>query len=119
MKSTKKIKKLQINSSEKGGKEMRVLVACANGSGTSLMMMKSVEKAYKSLGLPLTSIQHTNLSEGKSTAKQYDVVFTPLKFVDMFTSAKEAGITVVGVKNVMSDKEIAQRITDETDFLTR
>ena len=27
--------------------EMRILVSCANGSGTSLMMMRSVEKAMK------------------------------------------------------------------------
>lgn len=33
---------------------MRILVSCANGSGTSLMMMRSVEKAMKELGVPIT-----------------------------------------------------------------
>lgn len=32
---------------------MRILVSCANGSGTSLMMMRSVEKAMKELNIQL------------------------------------------------------------------
>ena len=98
---------------------MNILVSCANGSGTSLMMMKSVEKAMKKLGIPITKINHTSIAEGKSTATQYDAVFTPLNFVDMFKDAAAKGVKVVGVKNVMSDKEIAQRISDETDFETK
>lgn len=91
---------------------MRVLVACANGSGTSLMMMKSVEKALKAEGFNITNIHHCAISEGKSTAKSYDVVFTPMNFVNMFDSAKEKGITIIGVKNVMSPKEITQRVQE-------
>lgn len=91
---------------------MRVLVACANGSGTSLMMMKSVEKALKSEGFNITNIHHCAISEGKSTAKSYDVVFTPMNFVNMFDSAKDKGVTVIGVKNVMSPKEITQRVQE-------
>ncbi|MCT8192561.1 PTS ascorbate transporter subunit IIB, partial [Pseudomonas monteilii] len=41
---------------------MRVLVSCANGSGTSLMMMRSVEKALKSEGITITSIHHCAIS---------------------------------------------------------
>lgn len=95
---------------------MNILVSCANGSGTSLMMMRSVEKSMKKLGIPVSKINHTSIAEGKSTASQYDAVFTPLNFVDMFEDAAKKGVTVVGVKNVMSDKEITQRIVDETDF---
>ncbi|MGO3578013.1 MAG: PTS sugar transporter subunit IIB [Leuconostoc falkenbergense] len=95
---------------------MNIFVSCANGSGTSLMMMKSVEKSMKKLGIPVSKINHTSIAEGKSTASQYDAVFTPLNFVDMFEDAAKKGVTVVGVKNVMSDKEITQRIVDETDF---
>lgn len=89
---------------------MRVLVSCANGSGTSLMMKKSVEKALTALQIPITSIHHCAISEGKSTAKQYDVVFCPLNFLNMFEDAKQKGIPVIGVKNVMSVKEITERI---------
>ena len=96
---------------------MKILVSCANGSGTSMMMMRSVQKAFKRLNLPITQIEHTNLAEGKSTAKQYDMVFTTTNFVDMFKDAKEKGVQVIGVKNVMSDKEVEQRVREDTDLV--
>ncbi|GFH42442.1 PTS ascorbate transporter subunit IIB [Lactococcus hodotermopsidis] len=98
---------------------MRVLVSCANGSGTSLMMKRSVEKAMKAAGVPITNIHHCAISEGKSTAAQYDVVFCPLNFMNMFDGAKAKGVTIVGVKNVMSPKEIQERIETETDLVAR
>ncbi|WP_440896519.1 PTS sugar transporter subunit IIB [Amphibacillus sp. Q70] len=97
---------------------MRVLVSCANGSGTSLMMKRSVEKALKEEGFNITNIHHCAISEGKSTAKNYDVVFTPVNFANMFDAAKEKGVTVIGVKNVMSAKEVAERV-NESDLKER
>lgn len=82
---------------------MRVLVSCANGSGTSLMMKRSVEKAVI-LGIKITNIHHCSISEGKGQAGNYDVVFTSLNFVEMFNGAKAKGVTVVGVKNVMKQR---------------
>lgn len=88
---------------------MRILVSCANGSGTSLMMMRSVEKAMKELNIPITKIHHCAISEGKSSATQYDVVFTPVNFLKMFEQAQKKGTTVIGIKNVMSPKEIGEK----------
>ena len=68
---------------------MRILVSCANGSGTSLMMMRSVEKAMKELGVPITKIHHCAISEGKSSASQYDVVFTPVKFFTNVSASRK------------------------------
>lgn len=95
---------------------MNILVSCANGSGTSLMMMKSVQKAFQRLNIPISKIEHTSIAEGKSTAKQYDIVFTPSNFLNMFEDAKKSGIKVIGVKNVLNDKEIEQHIREETDL---
>ena len=83
------------------------------------MMKRSVETAMKTLGIKITSIHHCSISEGKGQAANYDVVFTPLNFVKMFDVAKAKGITIVGVKNVMSAKEIQERIETETDLMTR
>lgn len=91
---------------------MRILVSCANGSGTSLMMMRSVEKAMKELKVPITKIHHCAISEGKSSASQYDVVFTPMNFLPMFEQAKKRGITVIGIKNVLSPKEISEKFAE-------
>lgn len=90
---------------------MRILVSCANGSGTSLMMMRSVEQAMAELQVPITKIHHCALSEGKSSASQYDIVFTPQNFLAMFNQAEKRGTLVIGIKNVLSAKEIKEKFS--------
>ncbi|OTP10057.1 PTS system ascorbate-specific transporter subunit IIB [Enterococcus sp. 10A9_DIV0425] len=97
---------------------MKILVSCANGSGTSLMMMQSVKKAMNELAIPITKIHHCSIAEGKSSASQYDIVFTPINFIAMFTQAKERGIPVIGIKNVMSPKEIGEKFKETTLYIT-
>ena len=91
---------------------MRVLVACGNGSGTSLMIRKTVEKAFKAKDVKITNIHHCAISEGKSTARNFDVVFTPANFVKMFDQAAKKGVKIIGVKNPMSQKEIEERMLE-------
>lgn len=90
----------------------KILVACANGAGTSLMMKMSVEKATKRLGLKVENIHHCSISEGVSSARQYDIVFAPMNFVDMYKDAQSAGVMVIGLRNVLSDKEVEQRLVE-------
>ncbi len=89
---------------------MKVLVSCANGAGTSLMMKMRVEKAFKDLNVNVTKMHHCSISEGKSSASTYDVVFCPLNFVSMFEDAVKKGIVVIGMKNVLSDIEAKEKI---------
>ncbi len=89
---------------------MKVLVSCANGSGTSLMMSMTVKKAMKTLGIATTKVHHCAVAEGKSSATMYDVVFTSPTFVDQFKGAAAKGIPVIGVKNVMSEQEVIEGI---------
>lgn len=90
---------------------VKILVACANGAGTSLMMKMRVEKATKDLGIQVQTIHHCSLSEGKSAATQYDVVFCPLNFVSMFDDAAKKGVKICSMKNVLSDKEAKELLT--------
>ena len=90
---------------------IKILVACANGAGTSLMMKMRVEKAVKDLGIQVQTIHHCSLSEGKSAASQYDVVFCPLNFVNMFDDVAKKGVKICGMKNVLSDKEAKDCLT--------
>jgi len=91
---------------------IKILVACANGAGTSLMMKMSVERATKELGIPVMDIHHCSLSEGVSSATQYDIVFAPLNFVNMYDDAKKRGVTVIGLRNVLSDKEVKEKLIE-------
>lgn len=91
---------------------IKILVSCANGAGTSMMMKLRTEKAVKDLGLQVQTIHHCSISEGKSAAMGYDVVLCPLNFVDMFEAASKKGIPVVGIRNVLSDKEIKEKLVE-------
>lgn len=91
---------------------LNILVACANGAGTSLMMKLTAEKVIKSLDLKVGKLHHCSLSEGKSAASQFDIVFCPLNFISMFKDAGEKGTTVIGLKNVLSQKEMEQRLQE-------
>ena len=66
---------------------MRILVSCANGSGTSLMMMRSVEKAMKELGVPITKFIIAPFQK-ESSASQYDVVLLQSIFTNVSASRK-------------------------------
>jgi PTS system ascorbate-specific IIB component len=91
-------------------KQVKILVACANGAGTSLMMKMSVEKAVKALNIPVEKIHHCALAEGKSSASQYDIAFVPLNFVSMFENAQKQGTTVIGLRNVLSSDEVQEKL---------
>ena len=47
-----------------------------------------------------------------SVARQYDIVFSPLNFVNMYDSAAKAGVTVIGLRNVLSDAEMEQHLKE-------
>jgi len=91
---------------------MKMLVSCANGAGTSLMMKLTAEKVINKLGLKVTNLHHCSLSEGKSAAFQYDVVLCPLNFIGMFDDAKAKGVTVIGLRNVLSADEMEEKIKE-------
>ncbi|MCI6273192.1 MAG: PTS sugar transporter subunit IIB [Coriobacteriaceae bacterium] len=90
----------------------KILVACANGAGTSLMMKMTCERVTKKLGMGVSDIHHCALSEGVSCARQYDIVFSPLNFKDMYADAEKAGVTIIGLRNVLSDKEMETALVE-------
>lgn len=97
-------------------RNLKIIVSCANGAGTSLMMKMAVEKAAKELGLPVDTIHHCSLSEGKSSAGHYDIAFVPLNFVSMYKDAEAKGTAVIGLRNVMSGQEIKDKLL-QTKFV--
>jgi PTS system ascorbate-specific IIB component len=91
-------------------KNLKIMVTCTNGAGTSLMMKMSVENVAKELGIAVDKIHHCPMAEGKSSAGQYDVVFVPLNFISMFKEAQEGGTTVIGLRNVLSAAEVKEKL---------
>ncbi|MDO4272634.1 MAG: PTS sugar transporter subunit IIB [Eubacteriales bacterium] len=91
---------------------MSFLVCCANGAGSSLMMKMTMEKVLKKLNLKPAKIHHCALSEGKSAAVQFDVVFCAQNFVNMFKDAEKKGTIVIGLRNIMSMQEMEDKMKE-------
>ena len=88
-----------------------IICCCANGSGTSLMMAMTLEKVIKAQGYTkVNKTHHCSLSEGKNTAMSYDIVMCPQNFAKMFEAAAKKGTTVIGMRNVMSAKEMTEKL---------
>lgn len=90
---------------------LKIVVACANGAGSSLMIKFKVQEVMKELGID-AQIHHCAISEAKSIAPRYNVVVTALNFVKMFDSAKETGVKIIGIKNVLSAPEIKEKFLE-------
>lgn len=91
---------------------MSFLVCCANGAGSSLMMKMTMQKVLDKVGLKPGKIHHCALSEGKSAASQFDVVFCAQNFTNMFKDAEKKGTLVIGLRNIMSQKEIEDKMRE-------
>lgn len=85
---------------------VKILVCCASGSGTSMMMKLACEKACKAAGVEAT-VAHSPIAEAKSAARNYDVVITSPAFVSTFDSIKDQ-VHVAAVKNPLSQAEYTE-----------
>ena len=91
---------------------MSFMVCCANGAGSSLMMKMTMEKVLKKLGIKAGRVHHCALSEGKTAASQYDVVFCAQNFTSMFKDAQAKGTIIIGLRNIMSVQEMEEKMKE-------
>ena len=93
--------------------DMSFLVCCANGAGSSLMMKMTMQKALDKVGIRPGKVHHCALSEGKTAAVQYDVVFCAQNFANMFKDAEKKGTIVIGLRNIMSVQEMEDKMREK------
>jgi len=90
----------------------KVIAACGSGMGSSQIIKMKIEKIFKKHNVPVT-IHHCSISEAKAQAKSYDVVFCSETLVGTFAAAEQSGTVVIGLKNLLSEAEIEQKILDK------
>lgn len=78
----------------------KILACCANGAGSSLMMEKAIDKVMKKYNIKPAELRHCPVSEGKTAARSYDVVFCAKTFIKTFEDAQKSGTLVIPLKNV-------------------
>lgn len=90
---------------------LKVIAACGSGMGSSQIIKMKIEKIFKKLDIPVT-IKHSSVGEAKTQASNYDVVFCSDALKSNFKRAEEAGTIVIGLRNLLSEQEIEQKIME-------
>lgn len=91
---------------------LKVIAACGSGMGSSQIIKMKIEKIFRKLKIQ-ASIHHTSVGTAKSEATSYDVVFCSEALKSNFDRAEAAGTIVIGLKNLLSEKEIEEKIKDK------
>lgn len=90
---------------------LRVLAACGSGMGSSQIIKMKIEKIFKKHNIAI-QMHHCSVGEAKSQASNYDVIFTSTALEDNFHRAAASGVTIIGLKNLLSEKEIEEKIIE-------
>jgi len=94
---------------------MKILVTCAHGTGTGPVMKAKVEQVLQEYRIPFETIHHCAISEAKTLARDYDIIFCATSFASIFKNAADAGTTVIGMRNILSLEEIRLRLHDDPE----
>lgn len=87
---------------------MKVLAACGNGMGSSLIIKMKIQKVLTDMGLQC-DVHHASVGQAKSDAKNFDLVIVSEMFVKEFTNV--GNCKVVGLVNLLSDEEIKEKVS--------
>ena len=88
---------------------LRVLVACGNNAGTSILIANKAEKTFKKLGIEST-FTHASLNEAYQIAADYDLILTPRDLVKQFTLPQDSKTKIIGLTNVLSEAELVDKL---------
>ncbi|MBS3995092.1 MAG: PTS sugar transporter subunit IIB [Alkaliphilus sp.] len=88
---------------------LKVLVACGNGMGSSLIIKMKVEKVLKDMNMQF-NIHHASVGQAKSDAKNFDLVLVSRAFVNDFKVNEKT--KVIGLVNLLSEEEIRTKVSE-------
>ncbi|MDI4567681.1 MAG: PTS sugar transporter subunit IIB [Mycoplasma sp.] len=83
--------------------KLKILAACGNGMGTSMLIRLKIEKIARKLNL-FVEVEALSVGQSKSMTNIVDVIICSSYLVSEFNQNQRA--IVIGIKNLMSDKEI-------------
>ena len=90
---------------------LKVLVACGNGMGTSMLIKQKAENTFKKLNLE-AHFEHSGLDEASAAAAQYDIVFCPMNLVNQFSLPASSKTKIIGMVNVLSEQEMIDKLKE-------
>ncbi|UVD81881.1 PTS sugar transporter subunit IIB [Mycoplasma iguanae] len=82
---------------------LKIVAACGNGMGTSMIIKLKVQKICKALGIE-ADIEALSMGQSKGLTASVDIIISSTHLSSEFNHNQKAKI--VGVKNLMDEKEI-------------
>lgn len=89
---------------------VKVLTACGNGMGSSMVIKMKVENALRQLNVPNVESASCSVGEAKGIARNYDIVIVSnhlIKEMEGCTNGK-----LIGLDNLMDDNEIKAKLEE-------
>ena len=93
---------------------IKVLASCGAGIGSSMIIKNNIKKVFDKLEVPV-SITHESIGIAKTTASQYDLIFTLKSLAFHFDGVPSEKI--IGIKNIMDLNEIEVAVVEFLDRL--
>ncbi|WGI36404.1 PTS sugar transporter subunit IIB [Mesomycoplasma lagogenitalium] len=84
-------------------KTLKIIAACGNGMGTSMIIKLKVQKICKELGIDAT-VEALSMGQSKGMTNSVDIIISSKHLSSEFNHNQQAKI--VGVVNLMDEKEI-------------
>lgn len=86
---------------------MKILVACGNGMGSSVILKMKIESVLREYGVDAT-VEAVAVGEAVSIANSFDYLLYPSA---LETRVKSVTIPKTGVTNILFEKEIKEAFT--------
>lgn len=88
---------------------IKVLAACGNGMGSSMVIKMKVENALRQLGQNHVKVDSCSVGEAKVLAAGYDIVIASLHLTGELEGRTQGHI--IGLDNLMDDAEIKEKLS--------
>lgn len=89
---------------------LKVLTACGNGMGSSMVIKMKVQNALRGLGQSDFEVDSCSVGEAKGLAANYDIVIASLHLIGELEGRTKGKI--IGLDNLMDDKEITAKLEE-------
>ncbi|MBJ8326228.1 PTS sugar transporter subunit IIB [Streptococcus pacificus] len=87
---------------------LKILTACGNGMGSSMVIKMKVENALRQLGITDFQSASCSVGEAKSMAANYDIVIASNHLIHELDGRTKGHL--VGLDNLMDDNEIKEKL---------
>lgn len=88
---------------------LKVLAACGNGMGSSMIIKMKIEEVLTGMGIE-HEVHHSSVGQAKSEINNFDLVIVASQLAKEFDGSGKAKI--VGIQNLLSVDEIKEKVAE-------